>query len=147
MELSNGIVNLDCGIKLYKDLPMEGVLQSEKIKILKSRDHGNGYANCIFKETFCHRTLHFQLYFYQNQLNSVFFSLATPNGSSWDDWSEEKEKEINVENMTFLESILGTPHSFISNDKVSYRYPWGSIWCGIDSKTCCAGIKLQYETL
>jgi hypothetical protein len=80
-------------------------------------------------------------YFHGAALSSLGFALIDKRfGSSWDDWSEEKERARDAAHKAWLVVQLGpsdAPNALRS-------YPWGSVSAGYDSKGGGSSIWIRY---
>ena len=77
------------------------------------------------------------IYFYNELLESVSLtSVDDKSGESWADWSEKKELEKKEIHDRWLNHMLG---------KSSFRYKWGEVWSGYDSKSGFSSIEIRYS--
>ena len=77
------------------------------------------------------------LYFKRSTLTNLeLFADDDQFGTSWDDWSEEKELERKKFHETWLKSVLGDP---------PYHYDWGSVESHYDAKGGSSSISIKYQ--
>jgi hypothetical protein len=69
-----------------------------------------------------------------NRISEIHLAKVQGPGS-WGNWSEESEREKQVEHDRMLENILGKP---------PYRYPWGEIVSVYDAKGGASEIVIRY---
>lgn len=80
--------------------------------------------------------LHLVVYFHGNKLNFISLALGHPQfGTSWDDWSPEKEKARHEAHVRYLKEEWHAPPG---------KYSWGTIWAGLDPKQGDAGFMVHY---
>jgi hypothetical protein len=71
------------------------------------------------------------------QLETIgLFHDAKALGSSWADWSEEKERQRKQIHGHWLRALTG---------HASHVYTWGEIWSGFDPKSGSSSIVIQYS--
>ena len=76
------------------------------------------------------------LYFNNNKLIMVDMSISdTKYGTSWDDWTKEKEMDRNRDNKNWLYQYTNGQNEF----------PWGKIWAGYDEKVGGSSIHIRYK--
>ena len=76
------------------------------------------------------------LYFHGNRLASIDFCHSDDKfGTSWDDFSEEKEAQRQKSHDAWLAECLGPRRSF----------PWGTVWSGVDPKAGGSSIFISYK--
>ena len=77
------------------------------------------------------------VYFYNELLESVSISSVNDElGTSWSDWSEQKElKKIEIHD-AWLKNLLG---------RESSHYKWGEVWSGYDPKAGFSSIEIRYS--
>jgi hypothetical protein len=77
------------------------------------------------------------LYFYHQQLECVSIVASDSRfGSSWNDWSEEKEKDRKRFHDQWLVETIGT---------TSAQFPWGQLSSDYDGKSGFSAIHLRYS--
>ena len=82
-------------------------------------------------------SLSVSLGFYGEQLETIgLFHDAKALGSSWADWSEEKERQRKQIHDQWLRALTG---------HASHVYTWGEIWSGFDPKSGSSSIVIQYS--
>jgi hypothetical protein len=82
-------------------------------------------------------SLSISLGFYGEQLETIgLFHDAKALGSSWADWSEEKERQRKQIHDHWLRELTG---------HASHVYTWGEIWSGFDPKSGSSSIVIQYS--
>lgn len=75
------------------------------------------------------------VYFHGTQLHMIEISAGSPAfGTSWDDWSEEKEVQRKQIHDDLLSEELGPP---------PYEFPWGSAVSVLDLKNGTSSIILK----
>jgi hypothetical protein len=76
------------------------------------------------------------LFFHGEQLTMVELADADPKfGTSWNDWSRDKELARHQAHDDWLTLCLGTQRKF----------PWGTIWSGYDDRAAGSSIIIRYE--
>jgi hypothetical protein len=82
-------------------------------------------------------SLGLSLWFYGEQLESIgLFHDAKELGSSWSDWSEEKELKRKQIHDQWLLTLTG---------HASHFYAWGEIWSDFDAKSGASSIVIRYS--
>ena len=77
------------------------------------------------------------VYFYNELLESVSMSSVIDElGTSWTDWSEQKELKRKEIHDTWLKNLLG---------RASSHYKWGEVWSGYDPKAGFSSIEIRYS--
>ena len=77
------------------------------------------------------------VYFHDELLESVSMNSVNDElGTSWSDWSEEKELKKKEIHDAWLKNLLG---------RASSDYKWGEVWSGYDSKTGSSSIEIRYS--
>lgn len=75
--------------------------------------------------------------FYGEQLETIeLFHDAKAFGSSWADWSEEKERQRKQIHDQWLRALTG---------HASHVYAWGEIWSGFDARSGGSSIVIRYS--
>jgi hypothetical protein len=77
------------------------------------------------------------VYFYDELLESISMSSVNDElGTSWSDWSEQKELKRKELHDRWLKNILGnrSPH-----------HKWGEVWSGYDAKGGFSSIEIRYS--
>lgn len=64
-------------------------------------------------------------------------------GTSWDDWTEEKQLALRDHHDGWLVSQLGSPSSRALGDELHYEFPWGRVWSTFDRRGggCSIGVS------
>jgi hypothetical protein len=64
-------------------------------------------------------------------------------GTSWDDWTEEKQLALRDHHDDWLVSQLGPPPSRAPGDELRYELPWGTAWSTFDRRGggCSIGVS------
>ena len=76
------------------------------------------------------------LHFHNDTLWQVSMAIGGAEyGSSWSDWSEEKENKRRLRHDAALTQWLGPE---------PYQFPWGKIWSGYDGKGGFSSITVTY---
>lgn len=99
---------------------------------------GNGYVwYTIPEHQILGKNVIFDLCFLNGKIYSINFWLHddTLYGSSWDDWSEEKEKLRADDTVSWVIAIGYQPG----------KYSWGEIWAGLDKKEGLGGGGVRYN--
>ncbi len=65
-------------------------------------------------------------------------------GTSWDDWSEEKQLAQRDHHDAWLVSQLGPPSSRVMGDELHYELPWGSAWSTFDRRGGGSSIGVSF---
>ena len=77
------------------------------------------------------------LYFHGDRLARIDFCASDPKfGTSWEDYSEEKERQRQASHDAWLWECLGERRSFW----------WGTVWSGIDPKGGGSSIVVSYKS-
>lgn len=91
---------------------------------------------CSFHLSAGSSPLSVSVYFKGEFLDSIHFSVSGAEyGSSWGDWSEEKEMKRKSANDAWLQKYELTP---------GQTYSWGSVWSGYDPKGGFSSIVVRY---
>ena len=76
------------------------------------------------------------LFFHGEDLKMVDFAHSDPKfGTSWDDYSVEKEMNRKASHDQWLSACIGLQRAF----------PWGSVWSGYDERGGGSSIFVRYE--
>lgn len=141
INIQNGelkIANLIISPKINKDDFIDVV---KKNKLLKAeRDMKNSYHWYYFNTLqLAGLNMAASVCFYKSNLNIITFSNTDSSlGSSWEDWSKEKELERKNSHNQWLQKVLGNP---------PYEYDWGSIKSDYDEKSAFSIIMVNFKEL
>jgi hypothetical protein len=81
--------------------------------------------------------VHLTAYFYDQQLESVSIMASDDRfGTSWNDWSEEKELDRKLFHDQWLANTIGATNAV---------YPWGQLSSEYDAKSGFSAIDLRYS--
>jgi hypothetical protein len=81
--------------------------------------------------------LHLVVYFHGSKLDFISLALGHPKfGTSWDDWSPEKEQARHEAHLRYLKEEWQAPPG---------EYSWGRIWAGLDPKQGDSGFSVHYK--
>ena len=102
------------------------------------RDMGTGY---VWYSIPCSESdptnILFSLCFHSGILDSISLAVCDAAlGSSWNDWSEDKER---------MRAKL-TEDWLAANGYTTGSYPWGEIWAGYDPKGASGGGGIKYNS-
>lgn len=76
------------------------------------------------------------IYFHGQDLTMIHLAMSDPKwGTSWNDWSEEKERDREKAHDDWLRKTLGRQR----------QYPWGEVWSGYDQKSGGSSIRIDYQ--
>jgi len=85
------------------------------------------------------RSFAWSLWFRGSVLQSVSIACSAPEfGSSWSDWSEERELALKRLHDSLLESAFGA-------DWQQQRFTWGSVYSVFDPKSGGSSIGVRYD--
>ena len=78
----------------------------------------------------------FTVFFHGQRITTVDIMACSPEfGTSWNDWSEEKEIARKACHDDILKKLLGDP---------PYEYDWGTVFSGYDAKGGFSSIAVGY---
>jgi hypothetical protein len=118
-------LTLNLSVEQFKKTPL---YSGENIKPFYSVKHSVHIANKNFK---------IALYFLNNKLKEIrLYSEEIALGTSWLDFSEQKELERKKEHDKWLENLIG---------KGPYLYSWGEIISVFDKKGGVSSIIIRYK--
>jgi len=129
------LVRHQCGVVISRELKEFAMAE---IGNIEKRDIGNGYVwYSLPKAEVLGKNVLFSLCFFKGNLSRVDFSLSDPMlyGSSWDDWSEEKERLCASHTRQWLSD----------NGYYLGLYSWGEIWANYDPKGGSGGGGVIYN--
>ncbi|TAK90528.1 MAG: hypothetical protein EPO06_07875 [Burkholderiaceae bacterium] len=93
---------------------------------------------CSFSIPISDKSISLSVFFNGETLDAIHITvLGTAFGTSWNDWSEEKERARKIANDQWLISKGLTPGE---------RYLWGFVWSGTDPKGGLSCAVVRYGT-
>jgi len=122
-----------CGLRVERSLQESLVQQVDGVS---SRDMGTGYVwYRLPLAEIAGRRISMSVCFHEHRLESLSLADVDPEfGTSWDDWSEAKEKARADATKRWLEAV-GYPVG---------DYDWGVVWAGTDPKTGDGGGGVRF---
>ena len=130
-------LDLQNGITLSSDLSESEIA---KMADINERNLGNGYVwYALSPIEIGGEAIIFSLCFFQSKIQVLNISVANPDkyGSSWNDFSEAKEKLRAKDTEEWLFNI---------GYKVG-KFSWGEIWAGYDPKAGSGHAVIRYALL
>lgn len=95
------------------------------------------------------RDLRFTVYltFEMGTLRQVRLALCDAReGTSWDDWSEKRERHKKAKQDAWLRKTLGAP-TRTDQQGVRYEYSWGQVWSSFDRRAGSSCIVVSYPAI
>jgi hypothetical protein len=128
------------GVRISPSLTREEFLASGLAR--GSRELVRNEPHCTFALPAVQFDAHqfaWSLSFHGSHLRSVSIACADPEfGSSWSDWSEERERARKQCHDSLLASVLGADWS-------RQRFTWGSVYSVFDQKSGGSSIGVTYD--
>lgn len=135
IDPTTGNISLQSGTVLSKETTRDAFLRSPEG--LKASVLVKNEAWCSFKFAVPEESIVLAVFFKDELLESVQLCLTgSAYGSSWQDWSEEKEMERKRANDGLL---------FKNGLVPGEKYSWGTVWSGYDSKGGFSSAVLRYR--
>ncbi|MCJ7935256.1 MAG: hypothetical protein MUW56_16935 [Chryseobacterium sp.] len=149
----NGVIELKAfGTRLYKGMSYDQLKQTDfyQEKYHTMRDIKTGYLWYSFDPIEIQGyQLYFNLCFLGDQLHSIHMNTwEKSDAQDWNEWTEEKEVKVFYRNNKFLSSVLPTPppqKKKTPYPRVSYLFPWGSIWSVYDPRSASSLMGIHYN--
>ncbi|HRI44282.1 MAG TPA: hypothetical protein PLL78_06920 [Fimbriimonadaceae bacterium] len=90
-------------------------------------------------------------YFEGSALRMIDLVVTDEPGSTWDEWTTEKEAATKERHDALCRVWLGNPTEILSSSDeaisgaLHYVFPWGKVLSGYDSKGGASSIMVRYE--
>lgn len=137
---NNGNITIDSpSLIITRDLTRDQFLQSALAGISEPLNQNAPWSRYAFKPvTIRGETFAADICFNAGRLYSVDLAVMRPEfGSSWSDWTEEREMARKRFHDSLLEPILGT-------DWRQHRFAWGKVYSEFDPRSGGSSIGVIY---
>jgi hypothetical protein len=124
------------GPSLTREQFLRSALASQSSELVRNEPHCSFALPTV---RFADHSFDWSLYFQGSVLRRVSIQCVHAEfGSSWSDWSEERELARKRFHDSLLQSVLG-------QDWSRQRFSWGSVDSGYDPKGGCSSIGITYK--
>ena len=143
----NGELMLDNGFVISKNLKRESLLSTKNLEVSSKDIYGANNYICSFSARWNDILFKFYVEFRNDFVKSVGFSFCDEIS---DEYSEEKELNLNKRNIKYLKDMLGEQNypmwPYDQNPPIAqYTYDWGGVMASYDKEYGRARVGFYYD--